>query len=63
MREAHRSKVKVRMSKKTCFQGLDIVCLTCDLEVKGHGVKVKDHWVKVKCHMGQGQIKPAANNS
>ena len=29
----------------------------------GHGVKVKGHWVKVKCHIGQGQIRSATNNS
>ncbi len=41
--------------KKLIFK--DITCvLTCDLVVKGQGVKVK-------CHMGQGQIRPATNNS
>ena len=54
-----KAKVKVQGHnvKKLYFQGLNIVCFTCDLVVKGDSVEVKGHWVKVKCHMGQGQIR------
>ncbi len=57
-------KVKVKGQghnvKKAYFQGFNMLFLTCDLVVKGHGGQ--GHKVKVKCHTGQGQIGSATNN-